>query len=120
LVLNSTGDRKHHSIRFAPEGTPFGQTTTSAGRLTQHRVATSTKNHGLSVRKYGGYRVASGTLDVHKITVGRLDQPFQFVLSGFGVGRRVQQIDVHLGVPAVVCARKEKEKRKKHNLKKTI
>lgn len=65
---------------------PLGQPGLSSGRFTKMYIAPDTWYNSLCVRENCGDLKAAGTLNVHKVAVGRLHQAFQFVFRKFLVG----------------------------------
>ena len=83
-------------VTLFPERAALGESSSTAGRLAQNRLAVSTHHHSLRVAKYGCYVEAALTFDIHEEGIGRLNKTLELVLLLLELGRRVQQIDVVL------------------------
>ena len=79
-------------LDFLSERASLCETGFTSGRLTQDRVAAVAHNDSLGMAKNGGDEETSGASDVHKETVGTLNESLQFVHVSLLTGRRVSQI----------------------------
>jgi len=79
-------------VLLPPETAALSKPGSAPGWLAEDSGAAGTHDHSLSVTEHRGDPVTAGTLDVHEVAVGVLDQPFQLVLPLFLGREGVQQI----------------------------
>lgn len=75
---------------LASEAAALGESRFAPSRGAQDGGAPVTLDSHLRVTEDGGDHVATWTFDVHKVTVGVLHQPLQFVGSALFIRRGIQ------------------------------
>jgi len=66
-------------VLLPPEAAALSEPGSAPGRLTEDSGTAGTHHHSLGVTEHSGDPVTAGTLDVHEIAVGVLDQSLQLV-----------------------------------------
>jgi len=79
-------------VLLPPEAASFGEPGAASSGLAEDSGTPGADHDSLCVTEDSGDPVTAGTLDVHEVAIGVLDQPLQLVLSLLLSREGVQQI----------------------------